>query len=350
MKLRLNSSGSLVDLPTSQLLPMVPPLQAKRLKMQRQLLNGWDAWWSTIGAEPGFRGGMLSVALLPESFAVTVVLCQYSTKKCVSEATVAGTLTKIRVRPGMKALDGSYAELFAPAPNGLNVSIQWGRSSGTRKNQDQLSLLVTPLPNSTQHSLNLSDWAVALTGRFICWNGEQGLCSAGDVAIGPNDTIVAAPAGLRSIAAAGNNGHSSSSSSSSTTNGSVFNLSHPAVIFPLTSPVAFCASTVGSTDRESADDKHTPAPAFTCSLAAVTASLTQGRTDELASYRQWPNSQPHGNPYPASTDLSQTHEAVQAVMAWNYLWSPSEAGPWANVDRGWGQPYCMFVSGFLRFA
>ena len=33
---------------------------------------------------------------------------------------------------------------------------------------------------------------------------------------------------------------------------------------------------------------------------------------------------------------------MQSVLHFNILWSPSEAGPWANVDRGWGQPYCMF--------
>jgi hypothetical protein len=313
MKLRLNNSGSLADLPAHTLLPTVPPLQAQRLDMQRQLLSGWDSWWSTIGAVPGYRGGMLSVALLPESFAVTVVLCQYSTNKCVSEATVAGTLTKIRVRPGMKALDASYAELFAPAPGGLNVSIQWASTSistNSGSKQDQVSLVVAPLPNSTQHSLNLSDWAVALTGRFICWNGEQGLCSAGDVQIGANNTLVATAVGLRSISIAGDNGIGGGSSS-----GGALNLSHPAIIYPLSSPVAFRASTKTQQqqDRDGSytdDDQATktiPTPTK-CSLAEVTQAIAKARAAEIATYHRWPNSKPHGAPYPASTDLSQTHE------------------------------------------
>ena len=33
---------------------------------------------------------------------------------------------------------------------------------------------------------------------------------------------------------------------------------------------------------------------------------------------------------------------LKASSSRNILWNPSEAGPWANVDRGWGQPYCLF--------
>lgn len=108
LRVSLNSSsGVLNSIPQTQLTTSVPPLQERRLQMQRGLLQGWNSWWSTIGAIPGFRGGMLAVALLPESFALTVVLCQISTRKCLSEATVAGTLTHVTVRPGIKALDAS---------------------------------------------------------------------------------------------------------------------------------------------------------------------------------------------------------------------------------------------------
>ena len=68
----------------------------------------------------------------------TMVLCQLSTLVCISESTVAGTLTgPHRVRPGVKSLDAKYAELWAPAPGGLNVSIQW--SAVSTNDQDDLS-------------------------------------------------------------------------------------------------------------------------------------------------------------------------------------------------------------------
>ena len=115
-------SGGGALAPTAELSPVVPLLQQRRLVMQRGLLQGWNSWWSTIGAKPGFRGGMLSVALLPESFAITMAMCQISSGRCVAEATVAGTLTHDRVRPGMKGLNASYAELWATA---VRVPTTW---------------------------------------------------------------------------------------------------------------------------------------------------------------------------------------------------------------------------------
>lgn len=113
---RKNPSRALA--PTPELVPAAPALQQKRLALQRGQLQGWNSWWSTIGAKPGYRGGMLAVALLPESYALTFALCQLSTRRCISEATVAGTLTHETVRPGMKGLNASYAELWATAPGG----------------------------------------------------------------------------------------------------------------------------------------------------------------------------------------------------------------------------------------
>ena len=200
LALSITRKNGLALAPSSELSPEVPALQQRRLSMQRGLLQGWDSWWSTIGAQPGFRGGMLSVALMPESFAITFALCQLSTGRCVSEATVAGTLTHDTVRPGVKARNASYAELWATAPGGLNVSIQWAAGpcslgderprpsggkwvscSGPGYNQ-QLLALVTGLPNASQ-AKNLSDWAVAVGARTICWNGEQGLCTSGKIEV-----------------------------------------------------------------------------------------------------------------------------------------------------------------------
>ena len=60
--------------------------------------------------------------------------------------------------------------------------------------------------------------------------------------------------------------------------------------------------------------------------------LTILRSDEIATYSK----------HPGGSQLSTAMEAMQSVLMWNILWNPSEAGPWANVDRGWGQLYCMF--------
>ena len=67
-----------------------------------------------------------------------------------------------------------------------------------------------------------------------------------------------------------------------------------------------------------------------CDLADVSRSLAAARKKEVASYSRY------------GEELSERLEAMQSVLMWNILWSPSEAGPWANVDRGWGQPYCLF--------
>jgi hypothetical protein len=334
INLTLNVSGrALLPIPPAELQPVVPPLQARRMQHQRGLLTGWNSWWSTIGAKPGYRGGMLAVALLPESFALTMVLCQLSTASCLSESTVAGTLTgPRRVRPGIKALDGSYAELWAPAPGGLNVSLQWSASRSSRSGSssstpvgaaeetagDSLTVLISPLPNSTQAGLNLSDWAVAVTGRFICWNGEQGLCSAGDVAVDGTSTLTGRAAGLRVVTVVGSQGNLSKKM----LNGLGLNVSmdeqvHPALLFSLAQPVVVCAA---------AGSGSPP-----CVAVDVTAQLHAKREAELATYTAR-----------GGAELAQSMEAMQSVLMWNILWNPSEAGPWANVDRGWGQPYCMF--------
>ena len=286
MNLTLNMTGELQPIPASELSPAVPALQARRMTLQRGLLSGWNSWWSTIGAKPGYRGGMLAVALLPESFALTMVLCQLSTATCLSESTVAGTLTgPHRVRPGIKALDASYAELWAPAPGGLNVSLRW--SASTHNGGDDLAVLVTPLPNSTQRGLNLSDWALAVTGRFICWNGEQGLCSAGPVSA-KGAAVTGQGAGLRTITAVG----SGSRIAAPGLNVSMDQQTHPAAIFSLAQPVSVCASTTTSDLSPS------------CSVAEVTASLAARRAAELATYSQ------HG------PELAEAMEAMQSVLMW----------------------------------
>eukprot|EP01052_Picozoa_sp_SAG31_P053613 SAG31_NODE_13837_length_843_cov_1.120968_1_plen_237_part_00 len=158
---------------------------------------------------------------------------------------------------------------------------------------------------------NLSDWALAVTGRFICWNGEQGLCSAGGVSAAAT-AVIGRAAGLRSVAATG----SSAPIDARWLNVSMDEQVHPALIYSLAQPVAVCAST-----------SATASPCVVQDVAALMASM---RTAEIATYAK------------RGTKLAQSMEAMQAVLMWNVLWNPSEAGPWANVDRGWGQPYCMF--------
>ena len=322
LSLQRNTSGGVLQpIPADELNPAAPALQLRRMEMQRGLLRGWNSWWSTIGAKPGFRGGMLAVALLPESFALTMVLCQLSTGTCLSESTVAGTLTgPHRVRPGIKSLDAKYAELWAPAPGGLNVSIQWSATAAAGEDSS-VAVLVTPLPNSTQRrlgGLNLSDYAVAMTGRFICWNGEQGLCSAGDVS-SDGTTLVGSAAGLRSVTAVGSRPPITVDGLNVSMDAQV----HPFVLMPLSAPVALCATTAAAAGSDRAPE---------CSVDAVTAKLAALRSDEVASYSK----------HVGGAELATAMEAMQSVLMWNTIWNPSEAGPWANVDRGWGQPYCMF--------
>eukprot|EP01052_Picozoa_sp_SAG31_P032666 SAG31_NODE_3604_length_4078_cov_1.491832_1_plen_297_part_00 len=133
LNISLNVSGELRPIPATELSPLVPPLQQRRMDMQRGLLSGWNSWWSTIGAKPGFRGGMLAVALLPESFALTMVLCQLSTGTCLSESTVAGTLTgPHRVRPGIKELRWKLCRAVGPSPRGAErlSAVECAHSAG----------------------------------------------------------------------------------------------------------------------------------------------------------------------------------------------------------------------------
>ena len=61
LNISLNISGALQPIPATELSPAIPQLQVQRMDLQRGLLNGWNSWWSTIGAKPGYRGGMLAV-------------------------------------------------------------------------------------------------------------------------------------------------------------------------------------------------------------------------------------------------------------------------------------------------
>ena len=219
--------------------------------------------------------------------------------------------------------------MCALQPGGLNVSIQWaagpcnnmGISCSGPGYNPQLLALVTALPNATQ-AANLSDWAVAVGARYICWNGEQGLCTAGSIAVknaaGHAGSIMGTTAGGREILTV-MGGKPLGSADAAKLNLSSVGIEH-ALVYPLGSPVPICA-------YAGFDKAHS----VSCSNVALKQNLAAIRNAELKSYTTR-----------VGAELAQPLEAMQSVLQWNVLWSPSEAGPWANVDRGWGQPYCLF--------
>jgi hypothetical protein len=111
--------------------------------------------------------------------------------------------------------------------------------------------------------------------------------------------------------------------------GSHLNLSHPALVFTLANPVAFAAAPVSTPVPAQALE---PVPAgVNVNVDATIHTMSQKRATELASYttHQLPEFSQNGKQTVVEVpDLAQTREAMQAVMMWNVLWSPSESGPW----------------------
>ena len=137
------------SLPLSALTPTLPRDELRRLALHKSLVAGWGAWHPR---------NYLSLVSLPDSSALGLMLCQLSTRECLT-ASVGPDDRSSTLRPGLHALDRSYGIMFVnafSAPTGLNVSVRWGGGSEGRR------VAVQPVQCITRESQsNCSDFVVS---------------------------------------------------------------------------------------------------------------------------------------------------------------------------------------------
>jgi len=112
--------------PAGNLSPESSANELKRRALQSGLKVGWNLWTYNL----------LDVARLPQSYALSLALCQLSTQKCLTETKIEDGGTAVRVGPF--ATDQSYWQLYLSFA-GLNTSISVTGGQGA------LNLLVEPL-------------------------------------------------------------------------------------------------------------------------------------------------------------------------------------------------------------
>ena len=154
-------------LPAAALSPVLPAPERQRRAMQRRMAAGWGSW---------LHRDALSIALLPDSAVLTVMLCRISSGECLRGANIDGNGgarpgsahwdPTHPVRVGSHAMNHSYSQLWAWGPplalRQVNVSIEY--AVGPAGSERQLDVVVTPAP---QHSREeLKDFAVAFAGSF----------------------------------------------------------------------------------------------------------------------------------------------------------------------------------------
>lgn len=136
--------------------PGLPPSEAQRDTLQRNLGHGWGAW---------LRHDPMSLVKLPEGLVLTPRLCRISNNTC--HRVLDPTSPELRV--GLHAYDRSYVAYSVAfgGDDGLNVTVEY-----SVRDKDRVYFLVTPtvLPS------NSSDYELRLSGRYAWYR-------PGDVAV-----------------------------------------------------------------------------------------------------------------------------------------------------------------------
>jgi len=253
--------------PRSALDATLPPNEVLRRQLQNSLKSGWNLWTYNL----------LDVARLPDSFALSLSLCQLSTQQCLTSIAIEDTLPsgEPAVRVGPFATDQSYWQLYV-AFAALNVSISATGGSGT------LHLLVEPTSCD-----NCSDYSLRVSPRYVWYRAGAASVDGDSLRLTPqamNATVVAPTrpptrhtVGGASVALA-------------------FSLGEGAVGL-----------------REGG-----VAP----TLAQVRAAVAAARSKEVARYG-------------AYGAYGEVKEALQAATMWNYIYTPAEYGPFLPVSRSW---------------
>eukprot|EP00039_Didymoeca_costata_P002667 m.61818 g.61818 ORF g.61818 m.61818 type:complete len:831 (-) comp11450_c0_seq2:48-2540(-) len=272
MKPGASNTNSYVSIPSSSLQPELPASEIKRREVQNAEKKGWNLW----------TYNMLSAVRLPESCAVTTVICQLSTAACLTQTHIEDTAAQVRV--GEFASDRSYWAFYL-GYNGINVSLSY-----TGGNMP-LNILAEPLNCDTA---NCSDYALVITGTYK-W------LRAGDVKLENEetfDTMTFEPYGQESLKIQSTKPHDASLPIPST----LKNTAH--IALPLGD------GALGITQNEGSN------------LADIRRAV----------YDAWRSEEEHSAKY---GNLATVKEAVQAATMWNYVYVPSEYGPFLPVSRAW---------------
>ena len=267
------SQVNFVPIPSSVLVPSISEEEQMRSDLQRDLAQGWGYW---------LHQSILSLVLLPDAAALDIILCRISTQQCLEQASIDDS-DAYSVRPGLYALDRSFAQYYVAWNNNLNVSV----SLGARGARD-MSVLISPV--SCDRS-NCSDFALVLRGRFA-WS------RAGAV-FAQSSQLDFEPAGL------------ARSSMFLSTTGSGGSPSLPPSVTDLPHMVTLLDDAVAVNTGEQD------------SVTATQARLDSAQTNELVRIAH------------TYSSLSEAKVAMQAAVMWTLIYTPSELGMILPVSRSW---------------
>lgn len=260
--------------------PKLPANEVRRRALQDELKQGWSTW----------SYNMLGVVSLPDASTLTTAICQISSQDCLLATKIEDTHAQIRV--GVFATDASYWQFYVGFKD-LNVSLSYSGGTG------MLHAVAEPI-NCGNVSVNCSDYALVVLPRFA-WS------RAGDVDINLEDaSITMSPMGL------------------------------PERVIRMTAPHAQdvqvpLPSSVTSYPHMTATFSHgikiglletTKSAGPPPEVQAIVAVIEKAREKEYSSYSKYGK-------------YADVKEAVQAATMWNYIYTPSEYGPFLPVSRAW---------------
>ena len=266
------------------LAPGLPPLEAARVALQRQLAAGWGLW---------MHSDVLSVVGLPSSAKLKVLLCRLSTMDCLQllrdDCWPKMQHCSSTWRRGLHAHDRSIAQMYI-VHAGLNASLTVLGGTGG------LSVLVEAVGGCSA-ALNCSDYFAAVEGSFA-WARLGTVAASADGA-----SLTLAPLGMEPL---------------------TLHRSVPPGAAPPLPPLPPSVTTLPAITASLAQGG---AAAFALgsappSVPAVRAAAAAAAAAELARYA------PLG-------DLAEVAGAVQAAVAWTMVFTPVQLGPFPPVSRDW---------------
>ena len=316
-------------LPSAALAPALPPPEQSRRALQRGLLQGWGSW---------LHRDMLSLALLPDAALLGLQLCHLPTGLCLQGSQIDGNggwLTP-RVRVGAHPPTHAYSQAWV-AFLLLNVSLEYAPGA---TDSSALDLLLTPAPDCPA---NLSDYAVAFTGRFA-WGRLGEAAVGGNSSSSSSSTLAFQGAGLaRRVVLWGVDGSAGAGPTLPLPPSALppLHLQGTPGGLPCTASrdcsSELCSSATGLCAAA------TPLPYFALRLgsrgvglstAAVSGSGSSAALQALqlrlaaARDREWASYARYGS------SLVQATAAATAALGWRHIYVPCEAGPLLPVTYG----------------
>ena len=177
-------------LPSDALLPEPPPAERARRALATRLQSGWGTFYNP---------SIVTWALLPEGFAVSVGLYRLSTRAYLDPSRLTidpSRFGQYVVRAGLHSYDQSFSELslaWRGDGGGLNVTI----AATAERGSSALTLLATVSSAAGNAGGNASDFALVLLPAFRF--GRAGAASVVDGVDGGAPALRGDAAGLRSV-------------------------------------------------------------------------------------------------------------------------------------------------------